>query len=134
MQRQPLLHEQITRSIIGAFYEVYNTLGFGFLERIYSRALEIELRARGHTVNREVWVPVYYKTGELLGRHRLDMVVDEKVITENKSTLFIPSSTPRQINSYLHATPLRVGLILHFGPEPRFQRFIWTGPRPWESV
>src|SRR5262245_46928703 len=112
MQRQQLIHESITRSIIGAFYEVYNYLGFGFLERIYSRALEIELRARGHKVDREVWVPVYYKNGELLGKQRMDMVVDEAVIAENKSTISIPPSTPRQLNSYLRSTPLRVGLIL----------------------
>src|SRR5690349_16848929 len=114
MQRKPLIHELLTRSIIGAFYEVYNTLGFGFFEHIYSKAMEVELRKRGHQVGREVWVPVYYK-GLPLGRQRMDMVVDDKVIVENKSTAKLPESTPRQITSYLHATPLEVGLILHFG-------------------
>ena len=129
MQRQPLIHGLLTRSIIGAFYEVYNTLGFGFFEHVYSKAMEFELKARGHNVGREVWVPVYYK-GSKLTRQRMDMVVDDKVIVENKSTVKIPESTPRQITSYLHATPIEVGLILHFGLEPRFHRFIWTGPRP----
>ena len=57
MQRKTLIHELLTRSIIGAFYEVYNTLGFGFFEHIYSKAMEVELGARGHQVGREVWVP-----------------------------------------------------------------------------
>lgn len=80
-----LVEEELTRSIIGAFYEVYNTLGFGFLEHIYIMALERELRARGHHVDREVSVRVMYK-GEQLSCQRLDMVVDGKVIVETKST------------------------------------------------
>jgi GxxExxY protein len=79
MQRQPLIHERLTHSIIAAFYEVYNTLGFGFFEQVYSKAMEFELRARGHKVGREVWVPVYYK-GSPLSRQRVDMLVDDKVI------------------------------------------------------
>ena len=133
MQRKPFSHELITRSIIGAFYEVYNTLGFGFFEQVYSEAMQVELHARGHKVGREVWVPVYYK-GNPLSRQRMDMVVDDKVIVENKSTLRLPESTPRQLTSYLHATPLEVGLILHFGMNPRFHRFIWTGPHQVRSV
>ena len=54
MKRRPLVHEQLTRSVIGAFYEVYNTLGFGFTEHIYLLALEGELPARGHWIEREV--------------------------------------------------------------------------------
>ena len=128
MQRRPLIHEPLTRSIIAAFYEVYNTLGFGFLEEVYSSAMEVELRARGHKVGREVWVPVYYK-GSPVNRQRVDMLVDEKVIVENKSTVRLPESTPRQLTNYLHATPIQVGLILHFGLNPRFHRLIWTGHR-----
>src|SRR5690349_11565889 len=103
MQRPPLIHALLTRSIIGAFYEVYNTLGFGFFEHVYSKAMEVELTARGHSVGREVWVPVFYK-GSNLTRQRMDMVVDGKVIVENKSTVKLPESTPRQITSYLRAT------------------------------
>lgn len=70
MTRRPLLYEKLTHSVIGAFYEVYNRLGFGFFEQIYMNALERELRARGHQVAREVWVTVYYK-GEPIGKQRL---------------------------------------------------------------
>jgi GxxExxY protein len=75
MATTPLLEEPLTRSIIGAFFEVYNTLGFGFLERLYVVALERELRQRGHYVEREFRVRIIYKE-ELLGIQRLDLVVD----------------------------------------------------------
>jgi GxxExxY protein len=80
-----LIEERLTRSIIGAFFRVYRTLGFGFLEHVYIIALERELRARGHRVAREVSVDVMYK-GEELCTQRLDMVVDDKVVVEAKST------------------------------------------------
>lgn len=124
-QRKRLIHERITRSIIGAFYEVYNTLGFGFREYLYSLALELELRARGHNVAREVWVIVVYK-GVSLGRQRIDMVVDGKVIVENKAEHRLRFGTRSQLYNYLHATDLKVGLLLHYGPEPKFYRMVST--------
>ncbi len=123
LQRRPLIHERLTRSVIGAFYEVYNQLGFGFLEHIYMMALERELRARGHQVGREVWVTVYYK-GEELGRQRIDMLVDGKLVVEGKATFELRRGARRQLYNYLHATDLQVGLLLHFGPEPRFYRVV----------
>jgi GxxExxY protein len=116
-----LIEAGLTRSIIGAFYEVYNTLGHGFLEHIYVMALERELRERGHHVAREVAVRVRYK-GVELGAQRMDMVVDEKVLVEAKSTEVLPKIAARQVYNYLRATRLEVGLLLHFGPEPAFHR------------
>jgi GxxExxY protein len=119
----PLLHEALTRSVIGAFYDVYNTLGYGFLEHIY--ALALELRARGHRVERELGVMVIYK-GEELTTQRLDLVVDEKLVVEIKSTRDLPAAAARQVFNYLRATSLQVGLVLHFGPAPKFVRVIAT--------
>jgi GxxExxY protein len=76
-----LIEQQLTRVVIGAFYEVYNTLGFGFLEHIYVMALERELRHSGHQIRREVGVCVMYKDEEL-AHQRLDMIVDDKLIVE----------------------------------------------------
>jgi GxxExxY protein len=118
-----LVEREITRSIIGAFFEVYNTLGFGFLEYHYVMALERELIARGHRVDREVCVTVWYK-GEELGQHRLDMIVDGKVVVETKSTYVLPRCAQRQVLNYLRATTLEVGLLLHFGPEAKFYRCV----------
>jgi GxxExxY protein len=121
MSQRELAHERLTHSIIGAFYEVYNHLGFGFLEQIYAAALTRELRARGHHVAREVGVPVLYK-GVVIGRQRLDLLVDGTVVTETKATHELHASASRQVYNYLRGTGLRVGLLLHFGPEPRFYR------------
>jgi GxxExxY protein len=116
-----LIHERLTHSVIGAFFEVYNTLGFGFLEQVYVMALERELMSRGHSVGREVYVPVIYK-GELLVRQRLDMVVDEMLIVEVKSTYELHRAATRQVFNYLRATNLDLGLLFHFGPEPKIYR------------
>ena len=118
-----LLEEKLTHSVIGAFYEVYNHLGFGFLEHLYVMALERELLQRGHVVGREVNISVTYK-GEELGTQRLDMVVDNALIVELKSTAELHKAAPRQLYNYLRATNLEVGLLLHFGPEPKFYRVI----------
>ena len=128
MRGTKLIQEPITRDIIGAFYEVYNTLGFGFLEHIYVMALERELRSRGHLVRREMGVCVMYK-GEELAYQRLDMVVDDKVVVEVKSTYELHKAAQRQVYNYLRATNLEVGLLLHFGPEPKFYRSIHRKPR-----
>src|SRR6185436_4623650 len=104
-----LIEEACTSSIIAAFYEVYNEIGFGFLEHVYAAALERELRARGHQVGREVPVTVYYK-GDEVAHQRLDILVDGKVVVEIKSTYELHKAAPRQVYSYLRATKLEVGL------------------------
>lgn len=114
-----LIEEALSKSVIGAFFEVYNTLGYGFLEHLYVKALERELMARGHSVAREVGVRVMYK-GEEIGFQRLDLVVDEKLVVETKATQDLHKSASRQLFNYLHATNLEIGLLLHFGPEARF--------------
>lgn len=90
MARDELIEERLTDSIIGAYFEVYNRLGYGFFEAAYTRALMIELADRGHHVAREVAVDLYYK-GHNIGRQRVDLIVDEKVIVEIKSTEILPS-------------------------------------------
>lgn len=128
MTRIPLLEERLTRSVIGAFFEVYNTLGFGFLEHIYVMALERELIQRGHCVAREVSVHVSYK-GHILAVQRIDMIVDERLVVEVKSCVELPGVAQRQLLNYLRATHLEVGLVLHFGLEPRFHRLISSNQR-----
>jgi GxxExxY protein len=123
MTLEHLIEREITGDVIGAFYEVYNQLGFGFLEFVYSRALEKELLRRGRTVGREVSVPVIYK-GEILANQRVDMVVDDKVMVEIKSTETLHPKARRLTLNYLRSTPLEVGLLLHFGPRAHFYRFV----------
>jgi GxxExxY protein len=121
MTNRALVEQDLTHSIIGAFYEVYKTLGFGFLEQVYSLALERELVARSHHVARELHVRVIYK-GEDLCTQRIDMVVDDKVVVEIKSTYHLHPSADRQLYSYLRASSFEVGLLLHFGRQASFYR------------
>jgi GxxExxY protein len=116
-----LAEEELTRVIIGAFFYVYNTLGFGFLEHVYAAALERELLRRGLRVSREHWVRIYYE-GEQLCQQRLDFIVESKVVVEIKSTFELHKGAVPQVRSYLRATNLEVGLLLHFGPEAKFYR------------
>jgi GxxExxY protein len=125
MKESWLIEERRTHSIIGAFYHVYNALGFGFLENVYVLALERELRARDHRVAREVSVPIFYK-GEELCTQRLDMIVDDKVIVEIKSGQGLSSIAHRQLYSYLRGTCIEVGLLLHFGSQPKFYRLVYS--------
>ncbi len=118
-----LVESKLTGSVISAFYEVYNTLGFGFLEYVYKAALERELLARGHRVAREVGVVVFYK-GDPLVAQRLDMIVDDKLVIETKSTAGLAAGAQRQLHNYLRASNLEVGLLLHFGLEPKFYRVV----------
>ncbi len=123
MAHVKLIEERLTHSAIGAFFEVYNTLGYGFLEHLYVRAMEAELRARGHRVAREVAVRVRYK-GISLGVQRLDLIVDDSLVLEAKASSELHKAASRQLYNYLRATDLKVGLLLHFGPEPIFHRII----------
>jgi len=123
MDRPPLIEEALTGSVIGAFFEVYNTLGFGFLENVYATALERELTVRGHSVARSVTVRVTYK-GDDIANQRLDMIIDDKLVVEIKSTYVLNEAAVRQVYNYLEATHLQVGLLLHFGPKPHFYRMV----------
>jgi GxxExxY protein len=118
-----LLEEETTEDIIGSFFDVYNALGFGYREKIYALALERDLRAKGRRVDREVAIMIHFR-GEPLARQTMDMVVDDKVIVETKSTERLPPEAHRQLFGYLCASSLEVGLLLHFGREPKFYRAI----------
>jgi GxxExxY protein len=118
-----LLEREASHAIIGAFFDVYNLLGYGFLEHVYSLALERELVARGRMVGREVSIPIRFR-GEVLTTQRVDMIVDEKIVVEIKSTYVLPPTAQRQLLNHLRATKLEVALLLHFGPDARFYRLV----------
>ena len=124
-----LLEHQTTESIIGAFYEVYNILGSGLFEKAYVGALEYELQLRGHVVRREVPTEIRYK-GKVVARYRADMVVDDRVVIEAKSTSRLIPDDHRQVINFLRATRWEVGLLLHFGPKAIFHRFVSSNEDP----
>jgi GxxExxY protein len=120
-----LIHGDVTEAIIGCFYDVYNILGFGYLENVYASPLARDLARAGHSVGREVATPVRYKE-EVIAHYRMDMVVDGCVVVELKSSRLLPPDCERQVYNYLRATDFEVGLLLHFGPKPKFSRMLLT--------
>ena len=118
---KPLLHGDITASIIESFFEVHRELGFGFREYLYARALQRLLIAKGHNVARVVPVMVHFR-GEPLAYERMDMVVDGKVIIESKAREPLDPDAQAQLFAGLAATDLEVGLVLHLGKTARFYR------------
>jgi GxxExxY protein len=117
--------KELTHEIIGAFYKVYNTLGYGFLESVYQRALAHELRKRGLKVEIEFLCEVIYD-GEVVGRFRCDMAVERRVIVENKAAERLSEADHNQTLNYVRAAKFRAGLLLHFGPRPSIHRFANT--------
>ena len=123
-----MLHEEKTDKIIGAFFKVYNNLGYGFLERVYQNALLIELRKLGLHSETEKPVKVYYD-GELVGDYRADIIVDNCIIIENKTAESLAEEHEFQLINYLKATEIEVGLLLNFGKKPEFKRKIFTNSK-----
>ena len=119
------LHQDITEKIIKAFYKVYNTLGYGFLERVYQKALLIELRKMGLACKEEYPVKVYYDEMQV-GDYRADIIVEDKVIIENKASESLCEDHEYQLINYLKATEIEIGLLLNFGKKPEFKRKIFT--------
>ncbi|MGH7651363.1 MAG: GxxExxY protein [Gemmatimonadaceae bacterium] len=118
-----MIEKELSCSVIGAVFDVYNILGYGFLEHVYQKAIERELRERGHSVAREVAVPMFY--GEsVIAEQRLDMIVDNKLVLEIISTQELPRFATRQPYNYLRATDLELGLLLRFGPIAKFYRLV----------
>ena len=128
MSENDLLHADITALIIKAFYHVYNTLGYGFLEKVYENALKITLRKWGLTVGQQQPIKVYFE-GEEVGEYFADLIVVQKVILELKAAEAICSGHESQLVNYLKATDFEVGLLLNFGPKPQFRRKIFFNDR-----
>jgi GxxExxY protein len=118
-----LKHAEITDAIIGCFYDVYNELGYGFLESVYREAMVVALRALNLTVESEKAVQVYFR-GRPLAMFRTDLVVECKVIVELKSGRALEGIHEAQLLNYLKATRFEVGLLLNFGNRPQFRRML----------
>jgi GxxExxY protein len=112
-----LLYEDLTREIIGAAVEVHKTLGSGFLESVYEKALSKELTARHIRFERQSAIPVIYKQ-DCIGKYRPDFLVEDKVIIEIKAVACLVPAHKAQALHYLAATGLHLALLLNFG-EPR---------------
>ena len=119
-----MLHERITAKIIKAYYKVYNTLGYGFLEKVYENAMRIELQKMGLSVLQQENIKVFYETKEV-GDYYADLLVENLVIVELKAVKNICEQHETQLINYLKATKIEVGLLLNFGTSAEFKRKIF---------
>ncbi len=120
-----MLHEEITEKVISCFYDVYNILGFGFLEKVYENALVIKLKELGFDTVQQMPINVHFE-GKIVGSYYADVVVDDKVIVEIKAIDKLHKEHSAQLINYLKSTRMEVGLLMNFGPEPEFIRKIFT--------
>jgi len=121
-------HADLTKKIIGVFYDVYNELGFGFLESVYQRAMAMALRQAGLGVECEKSIPVWFR-GELVGDFFADLLVEAAVILELKAASDIALAHEAQLLNYLRGTAIEVGLLLNFGPKAQVKRLAFDNQR-----
>jgi GxxExxY protein len=126
------LYQDLTAEIIRGFYTVYNNLGYGFLEKVYERALKYELEKSGFQVERQKPINVFYET-ELVGEYFADLLVEYKVIIELKAAESLCEEHELQLINYLKATDIEVGLLLNFGKKPEVKRKVFSNNNPRKS-
>jgi GxxExxY protein len=114
----------LTSQIIGTFFKVYNTLGYGFLEKVYENALALELRNVGLKIEQQQPILVYYEA-QVVGEYFADIVVNETIIVELKATRQNMREHEAQLLNYLKATRFEVGLLLNFGPKAEYKRKVY---------
>ena len=119
-----LLHEEITEKIIKSYFKVYNTLGYGFLEKVYENALAIELRKNGLEVKCQYPISVLYES-EIVGEYFADIIVNNIVVIELKASKEIVEDNEFQLINYLKATNIELGLLMNFGKEAEYRRKIF---------
>jgi len=120
-----MLHKEITDKVLRVFYDVYNNLGYGFLEKVYQNALMIEFEKKAVSTEVEKMIEVHYD-GQVIGTYLADIIVERKVILELKACEQLNGKHKNQLINYLKATDIEVGLLLNFGPEPTFKRVIFS--------
>ncbi|MEM9024420.1 MAG: GxxExxY protein [Bacteroidota bacterium] len=121
-----------TQQILKAFYQVYNTLGYGFLEKVYQNALIMELREMGFHCEQQCPIRVYYKSKKV-GEYYADIIVDDCIILELKAASALVEAHEYQLINYLKATEIEVGLLLNFGQTPEFKRKVFSNEKNWKD-
>jgi GxxExxY protein len=115
------LHSDLTAIIIKAYYNVYNKLGYGFLEKVYENALILELQKFNLTCEKQKAIKVYYDEVSV-GEYFADLIVNDSVIIELKAAECLSEEHEAQLVNYLRATDIEIGLLLNFGKVAQFKR------------
>lgn len=121
-------HSELTALIIGIFYDVYNELGFGFLESVYRKAMRFALLEKNLTAEEEVEVSVLFR-GKNVGDFKADLLVNRTILIELKTAENLVPAHEAQVLNYLRATSLELGLLMNFGPKPQIRRFFLDNNR-----
>lgn len=120
-----LQHQEITEKIIGAAFEVHNQLGYGFLEKVYKKAMQVELIRQGCDCQTEAPIKVHYK-GALVGEYFADLFVERAVMVELKVSKDYRTGDEAQLLNELKATGIKVGLLINFGKDKvEFKRMVF---------
>ena len=122
------IHVELTDKIIKCFFEVYNDLGYGFLEKVYENAMVVELTKNGLIAETQKRIEVFYK-GSKVGEYYADIVVNDSVIIELKATEDVIKDHEYQLLNYLKATDMEVGLLFNFGKKPTIRRKVYPNCR-----
>lgn len=124
MSRSVMKHGEITDLILKAFYQVYGTLGYGFLEKVYENAMVIACRKFGLSIGQQTPIVVRFD-GHVVGEYAADLLINDLVIVELKAVKALAEEHEAQLLNYLKATPYEVGLLLNFGPKPQHKRKVF---------
>ena len=123
-----LLHADLTERIIQCYYDVYNELGYGFLESVYHEAMVLALREKGMAVESKVEIPVFFR-GQRVGVFEADVFVEHLVALEFKAVESLHAAHESQLLNYLKATSIEIGFLMNFGTKPTFKRFLFDNER-----
>ena len=123
-----ILHKELSESILKVFYDVYNELGYGFLEKVYQNAMYLELKSQGFKVEPQKQIKVYYKN-EPVGGFFADLLINDLIILELKACDSLVKAHYVQTLNYLKATNIEIGLLLNFRERPEIKRLIFTNNR-----
>jgi GxxExxY protein len=135
-----MIDEELTRWIIKAYYNVYNTLGYGFIESVYHNAMIVEIVGNGLSVEVKKPIAVYYGSN-VIGKFEADLVVEQRVIVELKAKEKLHPAHEAQLTNYLRATDVEIGLLFNFGKFAEFKRKLFeneykrhVGPKADDSI
>ena len=126
-------HEDITRRIIAVFFDVYNELGYGFLESVYREAMALALGSEGLRVEKELALEARFR-GRVVGVFKADLLVNGCVIVELKALKQLGPAHEAQTLNYLRAGVVEVALLFNFGPKPQIRRLAFANDRKGHSV
>ena len=118
-------YQDLTKKIISCFYNVYNELGYGFLESVYENSIIKEFKKKNLKVQNQKEIDVYYRN-EIVGNFIADIIVDDKIIIEVKAVKELKQIHEVQLVNYLKATKIEVGLLVNFGEKLEFKRKVFT--------